>query len=62
MFHKTGISLTQNQDDICILLQFRGGRKTHNEELHNLHPSPNIIKVIKSRGMRWAGYVARTRK
>jgi hypothetical protein len=29
-------------------------RKLHNEELHNLYPSPNIIKVIKSRRMRWA--------
>jgi hypothetical protein len=30
----------------------------HNEELHNLYPSPNIIRFIKSRRMRWAGYVA----
>jgi hypothetical protein len=34
-------------------------RKLHNEELHNLYSSPNIIKMIKSRRMRWAGYVAR---
>jgi hypothetical protein len=27
-------------------------RKVHNEELHNLYASPNIIRVIKSRGMR----------
>jgi hypothetical protein len=33
-------------------------RKLHNEELHNLYSSPNIIGMIKSR-MRWAGYVAR---
>jgi hypothetical protein len=35
-------------------------RKLHNEELHNLYSSPNIIRVIKSRRMRWAGHVART--
>jgi hypothetical protein len=32
----------------------------HNEELHNLFSSPNIIRQIKSRRMRWAGHVART--
>jgi hypothetical protein len=31
----------------------------HNEELHNLNSSPNIIRQIKSRRMRWAGHVAR---
>jgi hypothetical protein len=34
-------------------------RQLHNEELHNLYSSPNIIKMIKSRRMRWAGHVAR---
>jgi hypothetical protein len=34
-------------------------RKLHNEELHNLYCSPNIVRVIKSRRMRWAGHVAR---
>jgi hypothetical protein len=29
--------------------------KIHTEELHNLYASPNIIRVIKSRSMRWAG-------
>jgi hypothetical protein len=33
-------------------------RKLHNEELHILHSSPNIIRQIKSRRMRWAGHVA----
>jgi hypothetical protein len=34
-------------------------RKLHNEELNNLYSSPNIIRMIKSRRMRWAGHVAR---
>jgi hypothetical protein len=34
-------------------------RKLHDEELHNLYSSPNIITMIKSRRMRWAGHVAR---
>jgi hypothetical protein len=33
--------------------------KLHNDELHSLYSSPNIVKVIKSRRMRWAGHVAR---
>jgi hypothetical protein len=33
-------------------------RKLHNEELHNLYSSPSIIRIIKSRRMRWAGHVA----
>jgi hypothetical protein len=35
-------------------------RKLHNDELHSLYPSPNIVRVIKSRRMRWARHVART--
>jgi hypothetical protein len=34
-------------------------RKLHNDEHHSLYSSPNIVKVIKSRRMRWAGHVAR---
>jgi hypothetical protein len=34
-------------------------RKLHNDELHDLFSSPNIVRVIKSRRMRWAGHVAR---
>jgi hypothetical protein len=33
--------------------------KLHNDELHSLYPSSNIVRVIKSRKMRWAGHVAR---
>jgi hypothetical protein len=34
-------------------------RKLHNEELHYLYSSPRIIRIIKSRRMRWADHVAR---
>ena len=34
-------------------------RKLHNEELNDLYCSPNIVRVIKSKRMRWAGHVAR---
>ena len=34
-------------------------RRLHNEGLNDLYSSPNIVRVIKSRGMRWAGQVAR---
>jgi hypothetical protein len=34
-------------------------RNLHNGELHNLYSSPDIIRQIKSRRMRWAGHVAR---
>ena len=34
-------------------------RRIHNEELNDLYSSPNIVRVIKSRRMRWAGHVAR---
>ena len=33
-------------------------RRLHNEELNDLYSSPNIVRVIKSRRMRWDGYVA----
>jgi len=34
-------------------------RRLHNEELNDLYCSPNVVRVIKSRKMRWAGHVAR---
>jgi hypothetical protein len=34
-------------------------RKLHNEEPHDLYSSPSIIRIIKSRRMRWAGHVSR---
>jgi hypothetical protein len=36
-----------------------GWRKLHNEELHNLYPSPSIIRIINLRRMRWERHVAR---
>jgi hypothetical protein len=37
-------------------------RKFHNKEHHDLYSSPSIIRIIKSRRMRWAGHVARMRE
>jgi len=37
----------------------REWRRLHNEDVNNLYSSPNILRVIKSRRMRWAGHVAR---
>jgi hypothetical protein len=37
-------------------------RRLHNEELNDLYSSPNIIRSIKSRRLRWAGHVARMGK
>jgi hypothetical protein len=37
----------------------REWRKLHNEQLNDLYSSPNIVRVIKLRIMRWAGHVAR---
>jgi hypothetical protein len=39
-----------------------GWRKLHNEELRDLYSSPSIIRMIKSRRMRWSGHVARMRE
>jgi hypothetical protein len=37
-------------------------RKLHNDEIHRLYSSPNIVKMIKTRRMRWARHVARLGK
>jgi len=39
-----------------------GWRRLHNQELHNLYASPNIVRVIKSRRMRWTGHVTRMKE
>jgi len=40
----------------------RDWRRLHSEELHKLYTSPDIIRMIKSRRMRWVGHVARMGK
>ena len=42
-----------------LYLYIREWRKLHNEELSDLYSLPNIVRVVKSRIMRWAGHVAR---
>jgi hypothetical protein len=37
-------------------------RKLHNDELHDLYSSPNVVRVIKSRRMKWEGHVVRMRR
>jgi hypothetical protein len=39
-------------------IKYQVNGKLHIEEPHNLYSSPNIIRLIKSRRMRWAGHVA----
>jgi hypothetical protein len=39
-----------------------GLRKLHNEEIHNVYSSPNIIRMIKSRRMRWTEHAGRKRR
>jgi len=46
-----------NRDEVTVEC-----RKLYNEELNDLYCSPNIVQVIKSRRMRWAGHVARMGK
>ena len=43
-----------NRDEVT-----REWRKLHDEELNDLYASPNIVRMTKSRIMRWAGHVAR---
>ena len=46
----------RNMDFIVVFSEWR---KLHNEELNDLYSIPNIVWVVKSRRMRWAGHVAR---
>jgi hypothetical protein len=52
----------KSEGKILLILDNHGShtwRKLHNEELHGLYSSPNIVRAIKARRMRWAGHVAR---
>ena len=40
-------------------LRGRGNKRVHNAELNDLYSSPNMVRVIKSRKIRWAGHVVR---
>ena len=45
---------------MCVVISLSGEwRKLHNEELSDLYSLPYIVRVVKSRRMRWAGHVAR---
>jgi hypothetical protein len=46
---------------VCVCMYIYGAewRKLHNEELSDLYSLPSIVRVVKSRRMRWAGHVAR---
>jgi hypothetical protein len=50
-------SLTVREEDRLRALPGRW-RKLHKEEFHNLYSSPSIIRIIKSKRMRWTGHVA----
>jgi hypothetical protein len=44
---------------VAYMILRREWRKLHNEELNDLYSLPNIVRVVKSRRIRWAGHVAR---
>jgi len=47
------------QPNVSLIFVLMAGRKLHNKELSDLYSLPNIVPVVKSRRMRWAGRVAR---
>jgi hypothetical protein len=54
------VSLSSRMEIILVLfVVVAPWRKLHRGDLHNLYPSSDIIRQIKSRRMRWAGHVAR---
>ena len=57
--NKLDISLNSHLRKIIETDYTRGRRKLHKEELRDLYSLPNIVRVVKSRRMRWAGHVAR---
>jgi hypothetical protein len=55
----TRLRVSENRALRRIFGPKREGRQVHIEELHDLYSSLNIVRVIKSRRMRWTGHVAR---
>jgi hypothetical protein len=53
------MQLRQHFRIVLLLWITEEWRKLHNEELNYLYTLPNIVRVVKSRRMRWAGHVAR---
>jgi hypothetical protein len=53
----TGFSSSAHYFSTAILKIAGEWRKLHNEELNDLYSLPNIVRVVKSRRMRWAGHV-----
>jgi hypothetical protein len=61
------LKVLQNRVLKCVFESKRdevtgGWRKLHNEELNDLHSLPSIIRIIKSRRMKWEWYVIRMRE
>ena len=54
-----GICIPLVVDFLCMMSIIFGLCRLHNEELNDLYSTPNIVRVIKSRIMRWAEHVAR---
>jgi hypothetical protein len=57
-----GVKL-KHRDNLRMFVRVTGSwRKLQDEKPHNLYSSPNVVKLFKSRRMRWVGHVARMRE
>jgi hypothetical protein len=64
LLQKNSLSLDLHEIKVIIIVSYifevtGEWRKLHNEELNDLYSLPNIVRVVKSRRMRWAGHIAR---